>query len=120
MAKGGGPQTLREQCLQENHRSLSSALISKSDTSKKILDILLLGNKEAVRGRRNLSLKEVAKKTNIRHKELTMMSLHKYSVVRVVANDDWHIEQVFDHEFNGGQNVKDHEQLPNDQPRDQP
>ena len=44
----------------ELHSSLKSVLISKSNTSKKILDILLLGNKEAIRGRRNLNLKEVA------------------------------------------------------------
>ena len=44
----------------ELHSSLNSVLTSKSNTSKKILDILLLGNKEAIRGRRNLNLKEVA------------------------------------------------------------
>ena len=44
----------------ELHTSLNSVLISKSSTSKKILDILLLGNKEAIRGERNLNLKEVA------------------------------------------------------------
>ena len=40
------------------HSNLNSVLISTSNTSK-ILDILLLGNKEAIRGRRNLNLKEV-------------------------------------------------------------
>jgi hypothetical protein len=44
----------------ELHSSLNSVLISKSNTSKKIMDILLLGNKEGIRGRRNLNLKEVA------------------------------------------------------------
>ena len=43
----------------ELHSSLNSVLINTSNTSKKILDILLLGNKEAIRGRRNLNLKEV-------------------------------------------------------------
>ena len=44
----------------ELHSSLNSVLINKSNTSKKILNILLLGNKEAIRGERNLNLKEVA------------------------------------------------------------
>ena len=44
----------------ELHSSLNSVLISTSDTSKKILDILLLGKKEGIRGRGNLNLKEVA------------------------------------------------------------
>ena len=42
----------------ELHSNLNNVLTSKSNTSK-ILDILLLGNKEAIRGRRNLNLKEV-------------------------------------------------------------
>jgi hypothetical protein len=39
----------------ELHRSLDSTLITKSDMSKKVLDILLLGDKEAIRGIRNLN-----------------------------------------------------------------
>ena len=60
---------------------------SKSSTSNKILDILLLENKEVNRGRRNLNLKEVVTRTKIRHKKLTMTSLHKGNV-RVIASDD--------------------------------
>ena len=43
----------------EVHSNLNNVLTSKSNTSK-ILDILLLGNKEAIRGIKNLNLKEVA------------------------------------------------------------
>ena len=92
----------------ELHRSLNSALISKS---KKILDILLLGNKEAIKGRRNLNLKKVAKRTKIRHKKLTMTSLHKGNVLRIVVGDDRHIEE-FAHELKCRQKVQDHEHTP--------
>jgi hypothetical protein len=54
----------------ELHRSLNSALITKSGMSKQILDILFLGDIEAIRGRRNLNPEKVAKRTKIRHKEL--------------------------------------------------
>ena len=62
--------------------SLNRALISKSSMSKKILDILLLENKEVIRGRRNLNLKEVPKRTKIGHKKFTMTSLHQGNVLK--------------------------------------
>ena len=42
----------------ELHRSHNSALITKSGTSKKIRTIFLLGDVEAIRGRRNLNPKK--------------------------------------------------------------
>jgi hypothetical protein len=49
----------------ELHRSLSSALITKSGASKKILNIFFLGDVEAIRSRRNLNPKKIAKRTKI-------------------------------------------------------
>ena len=49
----------------EPHSSPNFVLISKSSTSKKVLDILLLGNKEAIKARRNLNLKEVVTLVNM-------------------------------------------------------
>jgi hypothetical protein len=46
----------------ELYRSLNNVLISKSSTSKEILDIIILENKETIRGRRNLTPKKVAKR----------------------------------------------------------
>jgi hypothetical protein len=42
------------------HRSLNSALIPKSSTSKKILNILFLGDRKAIRSGGNLNPKKVA------------------------------------------------------------
>jgi hypothetical protein len=70
----------------ELHRSLDGALISKS---KEILDILLLGDVEAVEGRRNHNPKKVAKRTKISHEKLLLETgLDKGNVLRVVINDD--------------------------------
>jgi hypothetical protein len=54
----------------ELHRSLNSALIPKSSTSKKILDILFLGDRKTIRSGGNLNPKKVAKRTKISHKKL--------------------------------------------------
>jgi hypothetical protein len=48
----------------ERHRSLNNALITKSSTSKKILDILFLGDIKTIRSGENLNPKKVAKRTN--------------------------------------------------------
>jgi hypothetical protein len=45
-------------------------LITKSSTSKEILDILFLGNKKSIRARGNLNPKKVTKRTKIGHKKL--------------------------------------------------
>jgi len=73
----------------ELHRSHNSALITESGTSKKILNIFFLRDEEAIRGRRHLNPKKIAKRTKIRHEELVAKaSLNKGNVVRVVTSDD--------------------------------
>jgi hypothetical protein len=72
----------------ELHRSLSSPVISKRSVIKKILNILLLRQKEPLR-RGDLNPKEVSQRTKIRHKKLiTKMSLNKDNVLRVITSDD--------------------------------
>nr|CCI55441.1 PH01B031C15.24 [Phyllostachys edulis] len=78
------------------HRNICHALISKTNTSKDILNVLLLGEVVAIRRRSDLNPKEVTKKTQIRHQELlTEMLLHKGDVLRVISSDDHiiHIEE---------------------------
>jgi hypothetical protein len=76
----------------EIHRSLTSALITKNNMSKEILDILFLGDIKAIRGG-NLNPKKIAKRTKISHKKmLTQMGLNKGNVLRVITNDDHVIE----------------------------
>jgi hypothetical protein len=67
----------------ELYASLNSALITKSCTSKEILDIFFLGDIEAIRGGGNLNSKKVAKRTKICHKKLvTKASLNKGNVLK--------------------------------------
>jgi hypothetical protein len=64
-------------------------LITKSSTSKEVLDILLLRDIEAIGGRGNLVPKEVAKRTKISHEKLlTETIFEKSNVLRVVTSDD--------------------------------
>jgi hypothetical protein len=78
----------------ELHRSLNNALITKIGMGKKILDVLFLGNKKSIRGRRNLTPKKVAKRTKIRHKKLlTKMSLDKDNVLRIIASN-YHVVDI--------------------------
>jgi hypothetical protein len=73
----------------ELHRSLNSALITKSSTSKKILDILFLRDIKAIRSGENLNPKKVAKRTKISHKELLAKTgLNKGNILRIITNDD--------------------------------
>jgi hypothetical protein len=73
----------------ELHRSLNSAIITKSSTSKEILDILLLGHIKASRSGGNLNPKKVAKMTKISHKELlTKTGLNKGNILGIIASDD--------------------------------
>jgi hypothetical protein len=54
--------TIRSTKLEiELHRSLNSVLITKSSTSKEILDILFLGDIKPIRGGGNLDPKKVAR-----------------------------------------------------------
>jgi hypothetical protein len=80
----------------ELHRSLNSALIPKSSTSKKILDILFLGDRKTIRSGGNLNPKKVAKRTKISHKKLvTKMGLNKGNLLKIITSDD-HIVNIED------------------------
>jgi hypothetical protein len=64
-------------------------MISKRSAIKKILNILLLRQKEPLRRGRDLNPKEVPQRTKIRHKKLiTKTSLNKGNVLRVITSDD--------------------------------
>jgi hypothetical protein len=74
----------------ELHRSLNSALIPKSSTSKKILNILFLGGRKTIRSGGNLDPKKVAKRTEISHKKLvTKTGLNKGNILRIITSDDY-------------------------------
>jgi hypothetical protein len=78
----------------ELHRSLNSALIPKSSTSKKILEILFLGDRKTIRSGGNLNPKKVAKRTKISHKKLvTKTGLNKGNILRIITSDD-HIVNI--------------------------
>jgi hypothetical protein len=73
----------------ELHRSLNSVLITKSSTSKEILDILFLGDIKSIRSGGNLNPKKVAKRTKISHeKMLTKTGLNEGNILRVIAGND--------------------------------
>jgi hypothetical protein len=73
----------------ELHRSLNSALITKSSTSKEILDIVFLGDIKSIGTGGNLNPKKVAKRAKIGHKKmLTKMRLNKGNILKVIAGDD--------------------------------
>jgi hypothetical protein len=56
---------------------------------KEVLNVLLLGEENTIRGRGDLKTKEVTKRTQIRHQELlTETLLHKCNVLRIVTRDD--------------------------------
>src|SRR4051794_8117124 len=54
----------------ELHGSLNSTLIHKSSTSKKILAVPFLGNKESINSGGNLNPKKITKRTKIQHEKL--------------------------------------------------
>jgi hypothetical protein len=57
--------------------------------SKKILDILFLGDRETIRSGGNLNPKKVAERTKISHKKLvTKTGLNKGIILRVITSDD--------------------------------
>jgi hypothetical protein len=73
----------------ELHRSLNNMLITKSSTSKKILDVFFLGDIKTIRSGGNLNPKKVAKRTKISHKKILMKAgLNKGNILRVIAGDD--------------------------------
>jgi hypothetical protein len=82
------------------HRSLSSPVISKRSSIEKILNILLLRQKEPL-GHRDLNPKEVPLMTKIGYKKLiTKTGLNKGNILRVITSDDHviHIKEESYHE----------------------
>jgi hypothetical protein len=77
----------------ELHENLSSPMISKRSSIEKILNILLLRQKEPLM-RRDLNSKEVPQRIKIRYKKrITKMNLNKDNILRVITSDD-HIVHV--------------------------
>jgi hypothetical protein len=73
----------------EFHESLNSSVISKRSTIKKILNILLLRQKEPLRRGGDQNLKKVPQMGKIKHKKLiTKTSLYKSNILRVITSDD--------------------------------
>src|SRR4051812_22582714 len=71
------------------HRSLNSALIPKSITSKKNLNILFLRERKDIRSGGDLNPKKIAKRTKISHKKLiTKTSLDKGNILRIITSND--------------------------------
>ena len=71
------------------HGCINNALICESGTGEKVLDILIMGEVDAIRRGRDLKTKKVMKRTNIRHQELiTEAHLHKVNELRVITSDD--------------------------------
>jgi hypothetical protein len=80
------------------HRSLNSAVITTSSTSKEILDILFLGDIKSIRSGGNLNPKKVAKRTKISHKKLlTKIGLNKGNILRIIGGDDHIIDIEEEH-----------------------
>jgi hypothetical protein len=72
----------------ELHGSLSSPVISKRSSIKKILNISL-ETKNPLKHGEDLNSKEVPQRTKIRHKKLiTKTSLNKGNVLWVITSDD--------------------------------
>ncbi|KAK1683412.1 hypothetical protein QYE76_044260 [Lolium multiflorum] len=71
------------------HRSIDRALIPKSSTSKKILNVLFLRDRKAIRSGGNLNAKKIAKRTKISHKKLiTKTSLDEGNILRIITSND--------------------------------
>jgi hypothetical protein len=73
----------------ELDQSLSSPVISKRSSIKKILHILLLRQNEPLGHRGDLNPRKVPQRTKIRHKKLiTKTCLNKDNIPRVITSDD--------------------------------
>jgi hypothetical protein len=69
--------------------SLNSPVISKRCSIEKIMNILLLRQKEPLKHGRELNPKEVPQRTKIRHKKLiTKTGLNEGNILRVITSDD--------------------------------
>jgi hypothetical protein len=78
----------------ELHGSLSSPVISERSSIEKILNILLLRQKEPFGRGADLNFKKVTHRIKIRHKKLiTKTNLNKSNVLRVITSDD-HVVHV--------------------------
>jgi hypothetical protein len=78
----------------ELYESLSSPVISKRNTIKKIMNILLLKQKEPLRRGGDLNPKKVPQRVKIRHKKLiTKTSIDKSNILGVITSDD-HVVHV--------------------------
>jgi hypothetical protein len=78
----------------ELHGSLSSPVISKRSMIKKILNIILLRQKEPLSHGGDLNPKKVPQRTKIRHKKLIIKtSINKINILRVITSDD-HVVHV--------------------------
>jgi hypothetical protein len=87
------PTIDRHKVTIELHGSLSNPMISKRSSIKKILNILLLRQKEPLRCG-DLNPKKVSQRTKIRHKkQITKTSLNKGNILRVITSDD-HVMHV--------------------------
>jgi hypothetical protein len=78
------------------HRSVHRAVISKTDTIKKIMNVLSLGQVVAVRSGCDLNPKKVAKRAQVRHVKLLIeTSLNKGNILRIIPRDEHiiHIEK---------------------------
>jgi hypothetical protein len=69
----------------------------REKASKKILNVLFLGQINAIRGGRDLNPKKVTKRTKIRHKELliemclgkgNILCLGKGNILRIITTDE--------------------------------
>ncbi|KAK1609953.1 hypothetical protein QYE76_033626 [Lolium multiflorum] len=71
------------------HRSINRALIPKSRTSKKILNVLFLRDRKAIRSGGNLNAKKIAKRTKISHKKLISKTiLDKVNILGIITSND--------------------------------
>jgi hypothetical protein len=78
------------------HRSVHKAVISKTDTVKKIINVFSLGEVVAIRCGCDLNPKKVAKRAKVGHVKLHMeTSLNKGNVLRIIPCDEHiiHIEK---------------------------
>jgi hypothetical protein len=72
----------------ELHRSLNGPMISNRSSIKKILNILLLRQKEPLGYGENLNPKKVSQRIKIKHKKLiTKIGLDKDNILRVITSD---------------------------------
>jgi hypothetical protein len=71
------------------HRSVHRAMISKTCTIKKIMNIFALGEIIVIKCRCDLNPKKVAKRAQVRHvKLLTEVTINKGNILRIIPRDE--------------------------------